>query len=288
MLPTFEFHSAPDLNSCLDVMASESDIAPIAGGTNLVADMRGGRLQPKSVIDIWPLADLAYIRRDNGHVVIGGRSTLTDVLESTLLPEAGGQSLIASAEIFASPLIRNRATVAGNLADASPAADLAPPLLALNAEVMLRSKHGLRTLPLEEFFLGPRQTVRQADELLAEIRYELPPAGAYDKFLKLGLRWEDAISLVSVAVHLELDGDVCQTARIALGAVAPRPIRAKNAEAILVGERFTEESIRQAASIASAEDATPISDVRGSAEYRRWMVEVMVRRALLLKLKEME
>ncbi len=232
------------------------------------------------VVNLWQLTDLAYIRRDNGHVTIGGRTTITSLLNNSLIRETG-QSITQACDLFASPLIRNRATIGGNLADASPAADLVPPLLALGAEVQLQSKTDTRTVPLDQFFLGPRQTVCKPTELLTEIRYSVPSQKTSTTFLKLGQRLEDAISVVSVATTVERDGDICRMVRIALGAVAPTPCRAKQAEAILTGQPLSEALIRQAAQVAAEQDASPIDDVRGSAKYRRWMVEVLVRRALL-------
>ena len=286
MLSEFEFQSPATLDDCLELMQVQAPgAAPIAGGTNLVVDLRSGRAKPQTVVNLWQLTDLAYVRRDNGHLAIGGRTTVTQLLNSALVGETG-RALTESAQKFASPLIRNRATVGGNLADASPAADLAPPLLVLDAEVQLQSKSGMRTVPLAEFFLGPRQTVRTPAEILAEIRYPVPAANTATTFIKLGQRWEDAISVVSVAASLTRAGDICQTVRLALGAVAPIPRRATQAEAVLAGQKLTDDLLRQAAQVAATEDASPIDDVRGSAEYRRWMVEVLVYRALKALIEE--
>ena len=286
MLSEFDFKSPATLDECLAVMmAEEQSVAPIAGGTNLVIDLRNGHAQPQTVVNLWQLSGLSYLRQENGHVAIGGRTTVTELLNSPLILETG-RSIVESADLFASALIRNRATVGGNLADASPAADLAPPLLALGADVVLSSQNETRVVPLDEFFVAPRRTVRQANELLTEIRYRRPSEKGKSTFLKLGLRLEDAISVVSVAAYLECEGDVCQTVRIALGAVAPTPRRAKSAEALLIGQPLTDALIRQAAQVAASQDASPIDDVRASAEYRRWMVEVMVRRAVMSLFKE--
>jgi carbon-monoxide dehydrogenase medium subunit len=210
---------------------------------------------------------------------LGGLVNVEQVKQSPLLRQLGAP-LVESARLFASPVIRHRATVGGNLADASPAADMAPPLLALGAEVALSSVEGTRYEALDTFFLGPRRTTRRMHELLTEIRYPAPGASARTSFLKLGLRNADAISVVSVATYLDLDGDRVRDLRIALGAVAPVPLRARQAEAALIGQPLTEERVREAARVAAQADVRPIDDVRGSAEYRRWMVEVMVRRAL--------
>jgi carbon-monoxide dehydrogenase medium subunit len=176
--------------------------------------------------------------------------------------------------------VRNRATVGGNLADGSPAADLAPPLLALDAEVELASADGRRRVPLEEFLVGVRETLLRPQELLVAVRCPAPPPHSAGAFYKLGLRKADAISVVSVAVMVEGNGDGhCLQARIALGAVAPRPMRAHAAEDLLRGRPLDSATIAEAARLAS-ESASPIDDVRASASYRRLIIGVLVRRLL--------
>jgi carbon-monoxide dehydrogenase medium subunit len=176
--------------------------------------------------------------------------------------------------------VRNRATVAGNLVDASPAADTAPPLLALSAAVQLASRNGSRWVPLEDFLVGVRQTLRQPDELLVAVGWQTPARGSASAYSKFGLRRADAISVLSAAVLVEGDeSGLCRQARIALGAVAPRPFRAHSAEDCLAGQALTQAAIAEAAHLA-AEAAQPIDDIRGSATYRRRIVEVTVRRLL--------
>jgi carbon-monoxide dehydrogenase medium subunit len=166
------------------------------------------------------------------------------------------------------------------LVDASPAADLAPPLLALDADVELASAEGRRRLPLEEFLVGVRETVLKPQELLVAVRCPVPPPHSAGVFYKLGPRKADAISVVSVAVMVEGEGDGrCRQARIALGAVAPRPIRAHAAEDLLRGRALDPAIITEAARLAS-ESASPIDDVRASAAYRRRVIGVLVRRLL--------
>ncbi len=183
--------------------------------------------------------------------------------------------------MLASPLVRNRATLAGNLVDGSPAADTVPPLLALDAEVELRSRGGTRWLPLDDFLLGVRRTARRPDELLTAVRWSVPAPDSRTAFYKIGLRKADAISVVSVAVLVEQDdGGDCVKARIALGSVAPRVIRAREAEDALVGHPLTDEAIAEAARLA-AEAANPIDDVRASAAYRKQVAGTLVRRLLV-------
>ncbi len=169
----------------------------------------------------------------------------------------------------------------GNLVDASPAADTAPPLLALDAEVELASRDGTRRVPLADFLVGVRKTLRRPDELLTAVRVPLPSAaGCASHFHKLGLRKADAISVLSAAVALTWDAaGRCTTARIALGALAPTPRRATAAEDVLLGHTLTPALIAEAARLAG-EATRPIDDIRGAAAYRREVAEVVVRRLL--------
>ncbi len=280
MLPEFDLTLAESLPHALAVLAERAPaVKPIAGGTNLIVDMRARRACPLALVDISRLRELQGIRRNDGQVVVGATTTVAELLASELV-EQFGLPLKQAAAVFASPLVRNRATVGGNLADASPAADTAPALLVLDAVVDLVSQAGTRCVPLEDLVLGPRKTSLEPHELLAAIRWPVPSPSCTSGFRKLGLRKADAIAVASAAVLLERDANGrCLEARIALGAVAPRPVRAYEAEAILRGQRVTVESIREAARL-SAAVAVPISDLRGGADYRRRMVEVLVRRLL--------
>jgi carbon-monoxide dehydrogenase medium subunit len=206
--------------------------------------------------------------------------TLSALLESQLIADHA-PVLRQAAAVFANPLVRNRATLGGNLGDASPAADTAPALLVLDAEVILESLNGgMRTIAIDDFFVGVRKTARRPDELITAVRLPILPAHSAANFYKLGLRKADAISVVGVAVRLTRDeAGHCTAARIALGSVAPRPLRAHAAEELLIGKPLTAEAIAEAARMA-AEAASPISDVRASADYRRHTAGVLARRLL--------
>jgi CO/xanthine dehydrogenase FAD-binding subunit len=258
-----------------------ADALPIAGGTNVVVDLRAGKHEPRTLMDITRLPGLRCVQRDNGHLVIGGGTTISDLLFDPLIAQHAA-ALREAAAVFANPLIRNRATVGGNLADASPAADTAPPLLALDAEVELASQGGIRRVPLADFLVGVRKTLRRPDELLTAVRFPVPPAsGSASHFQKVGLRKADAISVLSAAVAVTCDAaGRCTAARIALGALAPRPMRATAAETVLVGEKLTPAAIAEAARLAG-EAVRPINDIRGSADYRRQVTEVIVQRLLM-------
>jgi CO/xanthine dehydrogenase FAD-binding subunit len=275
----FDLVIPKNLSDALDALGgADAEIQPLGGGTDLIVNIRARLVQPGALVALSEIRELGEIRRADGHVRVGGGVHVAHFLEHPLLLEHADIARQSAAK-FGNPMIRNLATVAGNLASASPAADLAPPLLALGADVELASKRGTRVLPLEDFFVGPRKTARRADELITGLRWPVPPKKSAGAFYKLGLRQADAISVVSVGIMIDRDGGNCRNPRIALGAVAARPLRAHRAEAVLAGQTFSDATIGEAARIAS-EECSPIDDLRGSAAYRRRMVRVYVRRML--------
>ena len=280
MYANFELDLAADLDEALAVLADAdgADVAPLAGGTNLIVDLRAGRCRPKRLVALGRVEALRGIGEDGPRVRIGGRTTVSELLASPLVA-ATAPSLVQSARLFAGQMVRNTATVAGNIACGSPAADLVPPLLALDAELTLASRGGSRTVPLSDFYRGYKKDVRRADELIAAVAWPKPAAGARSSFYKLGRRKGDAITITGVAVSLAVDRGVCTRARIALGAVAPVVLRARAAEAMLEGQRLTAELVAAAAARAAGE-ASPIDDIRASAAYRRHTVQVLARRLL--------
>lgn len=274
----FDLLQPNTLNNALDALAqNESAIRPLGGGTDMIVDIRAKRAQPEVLVALQNVNELRGVTRENGHVRIGASTTIAEFLKNPLLTQY--DALVGAAFVFANPMIRNCATIAGNIGSASPAGDMLPPLLALDAQIELVSGSGARAMPLHEFFLGPRKTARSANELISGLTLPVSGPPSASAFYKLGLRQADAISLVSVAVWLQRDGGTIRDVRIALGAVAPRPLRATRAEEILRGQSFTETNLLQAARVAS-EECAPIDDLRASAGYRRRMVNVYVRRML--------
>jgi len=278
MLPPFELLTPRSLAEAVEMLAARPEALPLSGGTSLLVDCRGGRVAPSCLLDLSRVEELRGIERSDDALTIGAATTIAEISSDPSIAEHAG-ILREAATAFANPLVRNRATIGGNLAYASPAADCAPPLLALGAEVELGSARETRAVPLHAFFLGVRSTVREPTELLTAIRVPLSPDGARAGYRKLGLRKADAISVVSAAVWAKFTGRTCDAARIALGAVAPVPLRATSAEAALTDDEMTDEAIREAARLAAA-TVRPIDDVRASAAYRRRVVEVLVRRLL--------
>jgi CO/xanthine dehydrogenase FAD-binding subunit len=274
-----DYLAPTELNEALDVLARQKEGTHIiAGGTDLVPRMRSRVVEPSLLLDLRLLA-LDGIELDADGIRIGARATHTDILDSELLAE-NCPALCEAASDIAGPPIRNRGTVGGNLVNASPAADLAPPLMVYDARVVLVSAGSNREVPLENFFTGPGQTVLSPAEILTEVRIPSPPARTAARFIKLGKRKAMAVAVVGVAARLTLgENGVISQVRIALGSVAPTPMRAVQAEAALQGQAPGVEIFRESARIATGECA-PISDIRASGDYRRKMVGVLTRRAL--------
>jgi CO/xanthine dehydrogenase FAD-binding subunit len=252
---------------------------PIAGGTDLIPVMQAGRLHPRRVMDLSRLSALRGVAQDDGGVVRIGALTTHAQLEALAWLWERATVLAESARSVGGVQTRQRGTVGGNLVHASPAADVALALLALEAQVTLRSLRGTRRVRLKEFLTGPGQTVRHDDELLTEVTFALPDLASGSAFFKLGKRSAMVIAVVSVAAVITLAEGLIRDARIALGSVAPTVVRASQAEAMLRGRTPDELLFRQAGEIARQE-AQPIDDFRASAEYRRRMVAVLTRRAL--------
>jgi aerobic carbon-monoxide dehydrogenase medium subunit len=250
----------------------------LAGGTDLYLRLRKGVFLPDYVIDLKRVPSLDYITPNRGGGVQIGPITLqADVAHSALIQQLY-PALAEAAGWVGAVQTRNRATLVGNLCNASPAADTAPALLSYDAQVSIASQQGERTLPLLEFFVGPGKTALQDNELVAEIRLPPPPPQSGAAFFRRTRTAMD-IAVVCGAALLQLSNGTCQNARIALGAVGPTPLRATRAEAALRGQALTEQVIEEAGRLA-AEEARPIDDVRSTAEYRREMVRVLTRRCL--------
>jgi len=256
----------------------------IAGGTNVMPNIRSKAISPEVIIDLTGLKDLAHVREEAGMVSIGALTTIAAVASSGLIRKLS-PILASAAASLGNPLTRNRATLGGNLADASPAADTAPPLLALEATVHSARPGGRgREIPLDQFFLGPRRTVLEEDEIMTRITFPKPKDPSAGSHIKFGLRNAMAISVASIAVMLEREGKRCRKARVALGAVAPKPIRACLVEKRLEGKELDREVI-EASAAAIQEEISPISDIRASAQYRRLVTSVLLKRSIEEALK---
>jgi CO/xanthine dehydrogenase FAD-binding subunit len=276
------------LEEALAVLA-EPGVKPlvVAGGTDVIPMMRKMRMNgtlsngegPRVVLDLSRLGDLCGIREAGGMLEIGAATTMSviaaDPSVRKLVPV-----LAAAAVSVGSPLVRNRATVGGNLATASPSADTAPALLTAGAVVRLAgAEDGPRELPLSEFFVEYRKTALQPGEIVTHVLVPLAGRPIAGRFEKVGLRNADAISVVCVACEIELDGLTCRAARIGLGAVAAVPIRTLAVEAALRGREITEDVAAECARLVH-QHISPIDDVRASAQYRGWVAEAVVARVI--------
>jgi len=255
-------------------------VRPIAGGTDLVVNMRRGAVAPGHVVSLGRIKELCAMDLSGRTLRIGACCTVASLAESSDLASQF-HALHEGALSLGSPLVRNLATAGGNLVTARPAADLPPPLMAYGGTVILQSSQGQRFVPLDQFFVGPGRTVMKPHEILASIVIETPSAFSGSSYIKLGTRRALEISIVSVASFLTLErpGGRIQSARIVLGSVAPVPMRAGDAEKTLIGEVPSGPLFVKAGETAAGE-SKPIDDHRGTAEYRREMVSVLTRKTL--------
>jgi len=267
---------------------AEPGVKPLvlAGGTDLVPMMRKMRMNgtldgddPRVVLDLSKLDDLCGVRETGDMLEIGAATTLGVIAAHPAVKKLV-PVLAAAAATVGSPLVRNRATVGGNLVTASPSADTAPALLAAGAVVRLAgAEGGSRELPLSEFFVEYRKTALEPGEIVTHVLVPLAGRPVAGRFEKVGLRNADAISVVCAACEIELEGSTCRAARIGLGAVAPVPVRALAVEAALRGREITEEVAAECARLVH-EHIAPIDDVRASAQYRGWVAEAVVARLI--------
>ena len=255
-----------------------ADARVIAGGTDLILRMRDKVLSPALLIDLRRIS-LDTISLTTDEMRLGAYVDMSQVIANADIARMF-PALPSACREFAGPPLHTRRTQGGNIVNASPAADLVPPLIAYDASIVLTSAGGGRVLPLAEFFIGPGESIIEPEEILTEIRLPVMPALTAAIFIKLGQRRSMAISQVNLTTRLTLDESATVSdARIVLGALAPTPIRALAAEGILTGNRLSDELLERAAGQARQE-ITPISDVRASRAYREQMTEVLVRRAL--------
>lgn len=279
MLPEFDLEEPRSLKDALAALSNgRGDSVPLAGGTNLFVDLRAGRAKAGRLVSLGHVDALRGIDLANGQVTLGARTTLSEIIAADGLG-AAAPGLVVAAKFFAGAMVRNVATVAGNICSASPAADLVPPLMALGAEMVLEGPGGERVVPLDRFLVGYHELDRRSDELVTRVRWPARPANSRHLFYKLAMRKGDAITVVGLSVLVALAGGKCSLARVALGAVAPVVIRAEAAEATLEGAELSDATIAAAAHAAEAA-STPIDDIRASGEYRRHAVKVLTRRLL--------
>jgi CO/xanthine dehydrogenase FAD-binding subunit len=280
-LPKFDYLEPHTVDEALSMLSQYKGRAKVmAGGTDILPKLKEREIKaPEVIIALKGIPDLDYIKYDEvGGLSLGALATIHVVETSPVVQERFGV-LFQAVESMASAQVRNRGTIGGNLCNAVPSADTAPALLTLEASLKLTSQDGERIVNVEGFFTGPNETVLTDEEILQEIHVPNLSPHSQGRYLKLTPRRSMDLAIVGVAVVVTAEDGICNDIRIALGAVAPTPIRARQAEDMIRGQKLGDEVIERAARIA-AEECHPISDHRASAQYRCDMVEVLTKRAI--------
>ena len=280
-IPEFVYHTPQDLSEALQLISEYVDSLPIAGGTDLIIELRNGARKTGHLISLNQVKDLNYIKEESGHIHIGATTKHTQIASSKLIKNRA--SILSEAALqVGSNQIRNLGTVGGNLCNASPGADTATPLLVLGAQAVISSKEGTRTVPLTDFFTGPKRNCLKHGELLTEVSFPSPPEGSGGGFQKLGRRQGCTISLINAAAYIEVESGVCKEARVAVGACAPTPVRIPAVESQLKGEMLDHDLIEEVSRACYVlVEPSQREHSRASEEYRREMSCVLMKRALM-------
>ncbi len=273
----FSYHKPQTIEDAIRLKNEKTGAVYIAGGTDVMVQIKDRELRPSAIISLRNIPDLARIEV-NGEARIGALTTIADIIRHPTLSQAF-PVLVEAARRIGSVQIRNVATIGGNLCNCSPCADMALPLLVLEAKVRLRSSETTREVSIEDFFQGPGESCLFADEIMTDILLDRSDENTVAVFMKKG-RVKMDLSVASVAVLLEMDGDLCRKARIAAGSVAPVPLRLRAVEEALEGSILSEKIISEAQRL-SEENISPITDIRSSEDYRRQIVGVFVKRGLI-------
>ena len=274
----FKYISPENKEKTLKILQEEKvNACIVAGCTNVLPDIKVKKLSPKILIDVTAIEELRGIDKKKDKICVGPLATIAELINSELILKEG-KVLIQAAQEFADPLVRNNATIGGNLVTASPAADMAIPLLTLDALIKIESFREKREVKLKEFFLGPGKTVLQDDEMIVGIEFEQSDINKNGYFIKLGQRKAMAIAIASIAVNLEVRQNRIIRIRVAAGSVAPTPIRLIGVEEFLKNKEISTELVEEAINKVS-EEVDPISDIRASEEYRRYISGILFKRA---------
>lgn len=281
-LPRFEYLSPKTVKECIAMLSQYGQKGNvIAGGTDLIPQMKWGEKKPDYIISLSQIPNLDEIQFSSPTGLRLGALAKIGEIERSEIIKKHYPILAQAASVLGSVEIRNRGTVGGNLCNAAPSADMAPSLLVLDARAVIVSQNGEKIIPLEDFFVGPGKTILSNHEFL--VRLEAPPMkpNSFGEYIKMGIRKTMDIAVVGVAALITLDhgNNTCEEAKLGLGAVAPTPIRAKQAEGMLKGKTLNEKVIELAAEAASNE-ASPLTDIRASDRYRRYVIRALTRRAI--------
>lgn len=280
-LSKFDYFAPENIEEASQLLLEMGSGAMVmAGGTDLLVKIRYGMARPRAIVGLKRIRGLNHIWFDKKKgLAIGATTLLADVASYPMILKKY-PAIAYAAQVTGTVQVRNMGTVVGNLCNAAPSADNAPTLLAMEAEVIIASPKGERRLPLDQFFKGPGLTALEPGEIVTSVFIPLPPPRSGTSYQHISARSKVDISAVGVGVMVTMDGERCEQARITLGAVAPTPIRALEAENLIQGENLTPHLMERAGVVASKE-AKPITDIRATAEYRTRMVAVLTKRALV-------
>lgn len=286
LLPKFEFHEPKTLKEALSILSTLGAKAKvIAGGTDLMVNMKKKVVSPQNLISLSCIKELNEVKETKSEIRIGACFTVADLITSSIIKKKL-PALSSAADNLGSPLVRNLATIGGNVCSARPAADLPPALMVYNAKIIIKGKKGERSLSLEEFFKGPGKTALKPDELVTEFRIKIPKALSGAGYNNIGIRKGHDCNLVNVASSISIDEKgIIKSAQVAMGCVGPTHLRALSAEKVLYGQKATDALFEKAAE-AAMKDSTPITDFRASGDYKKAMVGVLTRRTLEIAFKD--
>jgi carbon-monoxide dehydrogenase medium subunit len=275
---SFDYHAPKTLDEALTLLQTADGAKVLAGGQSLIPAMRFRLAVPQTLIDIRHLRELSFVEERGDFLAIGALTREFQLEESAIVARSY-PLLLDTARVIADPIVRNQATVGGNLAHADPANDHPATMLAYGAELVARGKKGARTIAIDDFFVGLFESSLDPGEILAEIRIPKPPPGSGGAYLKLERKVGD-YAVAAVAVELQVSGTVIKAIRVGLTNVNPVPARAKTAEAILLGKVPTRDLL-EAAGVAAAAECDPSADLRGQVDYKRDMIRILTKRAVL-------
>jgi carbon-monoxide dehydrogenase medium subunit len=279
MIPgEFDYYAPSTVQEALSLLAEHGDGAKLlAGGQSLIPAMRFRLALPEVLIDLNSIDGLGYVREENGHLAIGAM-TRESALEESAVVQNSYSLLADAANTIADPIVRNMATVGGNLAHSDPANDQPAVMLAYGAKLVAQGANGTRTIDIDDFFVDLFENSLADNEILTEIRIPKPGSNSGGAYIKVERKVAD-YAVSAVAVQLTMDGNTCTAARIGLTNVNPVPMRAKNAEQALIGQELTD-AVIEAAGIAAAAECDPSADLRGSEAYKRDLTRVVTKRAI--------
>ncbi len=281
MLPRFEYIRAKNLDEAIRILSiEENGVKILAGGTDIFVEMKQGQSRPRLLVDIKSIPELSQLSiGTNGELILGAAVKLAE-LEYWAAGQKDWSGLSITARNIGSEQVRNRGTVVGNVCRASPAADMVPMLIAMDARVEIVGSEEPKLLPVEDFLVGPGQTVLKTGELVKSLKIPKSPSNTGTAFLKLGKRRAMNVAIVSAAAKITINNaNRIKSASVVLGAVAPTPIRIMEAGTILSNEGLTKQSLEKISNLASAV-ARPITDFRGTQDYRLKIVNILTQRVL--------